>query len=273
MPNFFHALPPFAWLLILMGVLYLLPYVLGPFLIHRNLTQKAKPELVPFPPDHPSLPDDVADFFSAMRAELRGIGFELIDGFALPRQTPNVKAVLLLFVNRASRDAALATVMYGEAPNVEARLKTAYLEFATRFRDGGIVNTNNSDQMGAFRKLPFVHTTQFPKVRSAALLFRIHTALAEKYGTGAKVLRHDEEFHGDGRAFLAAAMREELERQIPTGFMWLSEEEGLFRPTWKGAFLMTWGLLFPFKQIRLARRDRKAKRLLAELEVQGKLEG
>ena len=41
--------------------------------------------------------------------------------------------------------------------------------------------------------------------------------------------------------------------QIDTGYMYLSPHERLYRPTWKGAFLMTWGQLWPFKAIRQQR--------------------
>lgn len=66
-------------------------------------------------------------------------------------------------------------------------------------------------------------------------------------------------------------MREELEGQIDTGYMFLASGGDVFRPTWKGAFLMCWALLFPWEQIRFARRDRKAARLLEELRAEGKL--
>jgi hypothetical protein len=62
-------------------------------------------------------------------------------------------------------------------------------------------------------------------------------------------------------------MIEELEGQIETGYMYLSPAEGVFRPTWRGELLMTWGLLWPFSAIRRMIRDAEARRLLKELET------
>ena len=55
-----------------------------------------------------------------------------------------------------------------------------------------------------------------------------------------------------------------------TGFN-LDSRNDVFRPTWKGAFLMCWGLLPPFKQMREAKRDRQEKQLLQELRAEGKI--
>jgi hypothetical protein len=268
----FNHLQPYNWIVALVAIGLLLPYVVGPILIRRSVTQKLDPDLVPFPPDHPSLPADVAQHFREATRQLVEAGFEVLTGFGLPRQTPRVRAVLILFANRVTKEAAMATAMYGDLPD-GPQLQTAYVEIISLFRDGALVQTNNSRVLGAFPKRPGVFTTQFPQVHNIARLVTLHRALVERYGgVGEKRLRLDEEFHGDARAYLAACMREELERQVPNGYMFLSESEGLFRPTWKGAFLMTWKQLFPFKQLREAYRDRRAKQLVAEIEGQGKLD-
>lgn len=259
----------YSWILFVVAGAVLLPYVVGPFLVRRNVTHKLDPDLVPFPPDLPSLPDDVAATFGAATRQLGGVGFEVLSGFGLPRQMPNVKAVVLLLANRATKDMAMATAIYGEAAD-GTRMQAHYVEIAACFRDDTVVQTNNCDQLSAFRTRPPLYATQFPGVKDAARLFRLHTALCRKYAQAApKSMPLDEEFGGDARAYLAAALREELDLQVPAGYMCRDEAAGIYYPTIKGAFLMTWGELFPFKQVRLLRRARKAKELLAELEAEG----
>lgn len=263
----------YSWILIFVAATLALPYVIGPFLIRRNVTHQTEPELVPFPPDLPSLPDDVAATFAAATHQLGAVGFEVLSGFGLPRQMPNVKAVVLLLANRATKDMAMATAIYGEAAD-GTRLQTHYVEIVSTFRDDTVVQTNNCDQLSAFRTRPPLYTTQFPQVADAARLFRLHTALGRRYAPAAgKTMPLDEEFGGDAQAYLAAALREELDRQILTGYMTRDDAAGLYYPTLKGAYLMTWGELFPFKQLRRLRRDRKAKVLFAELEAEGALDG
>jgi hypothetical protein len=258
------------WFVVGFAILFLLPYVLGPIMLRLTLTQQANPEVVPFPIDHPDLPEPVRDHFDTVTTQMARVGFEPISGLALPRQTPNVKAVILLFVNRTTKDAAIATAIY--ADKLDPPLQTAYVEIISRYRDGTLVQTNNSSQMGAFPSKEGATTTYIPSVPQADRLYRIHQALAERSARDAvKVLRLDEEFHGDAVAYMAFAMREELDGQIETGYMFLSPDGEVFRPTWKGAFLMCWAMLFPFKQIRFARRDRKEQRVLEELRVEGRI--
>jgi hypothetical protein len=104
-------------------------------------------------------------------------------------------------------------------------------------------------------------------VEEPARLYRLHQALVERErNSSGKILRVDEEFNGDAAAYLAASVVEDLEGQVGTGYFHRSEHEKSYRPTWKGVFIMTWQELWPFKAIRRARRDHKARQLLAELE-------
>jgi hypothetical protein len=252
------------YLLLLLGVL-LLPHIMGPIRIHRTITHKVEPKLLPFPADHPGLPEEVEDHFQRVTEQLAKVGFEVVQGIALPGNVPKVKALLMMFANRTTKDIAMATVMYVDTPQAP-KLQTAHVDIGARFRDGTLVLTNNCARLGTFSKRPNAYTTQFPMVRTADRLFRLHSQLVEMHGSGEKILRLDEEFHGDAVATLAKGMREEIEAQVANGCMYLSEQEGLFRLTWKGAILMTWKLLPPLKQIRHALLERKARRLLAELE-------
>ena len=260
------------WFGIAFAALFLLPYILGPIMLRMNMTQQAYPEVVPFPIDHPDLPEQVREHFDDVTEELARVGFEPVAGLALPRQMANVKAVILMFANRTTKDAAIATAIFADL--LDPPLQTAYTEIVSRYRDDIVVQTNNSNQIGSFPMKEGVTNTQFPTIKQADRLYRIHQALCERHGsTAGKVLRLDEQFNGDAAAYLAFAMREELTGQIDTGYMFLASGGEVFRPTLKGAFLMCWALLPPWKQIRFARRDAKERRLLEELRVEGKLGG
>lgn len=254
------------WVAVVAVCVLLLPYVLGPILIRATLKQSAVPEVATFEPDNPRIPKAVARHFAQVTEELQGEGFEVVQGLVLPEQTPNVKAFILMFANRKERDAAIATAMYVDG--LEGRkLQTAYVEIVSRFHDGQLIQTNNTSELGAFPPRPGHTTIQLPMVQEAARLYRLHHALADEHGSRTdKTLRLDDEFHGDAAAYLEAAIVEELEAQLDTGYMYLSRSESAFRPTMKGAFLMTWGMLWPFKALRSAARDRRGLRLIARLE-------
>src|SRR5438132_1619076 len=78
---------------------------------------------------------------------------------------------------------------------------------------------------------------QVAMVTDSARAYHLHQALVERHGTSSsKFLRLDEEFDGDAREYLAqAALLEELNAQVGTGYLYLSEEEEVFRATLKGA--------------------------------------
>lgn len=253
--------------LAVVGLLVTLPYWFGPVLIRFTLRQSAEPELHVFETDDPLLPRDVAGHFRRVRAALEPLGFELVEGMALPNQTPRVKALVLLLAHRTNKDVALVTAIYGTLAS-ETTLQTAYVEIVSRYRDGTVVQTNNTDQLSSF--VPPSNTTslRLPMIRKADRLYQLHQAATKRHDrSSGKFLRVDEEFRGDAVAYLARAMVEELEGQIDTGYMYRSHLENVFRPTWKGAFLMTWGLLWPFSMIRRMLRDARARRLLRELDT------
>ena len=188
------------WLVVAFAAMFLLPYVVGPILLRLTMTQQADPEVVPFPIDHPELPQPVREHFDDVTDELTAIGFDSVAGLALPRQMANVKAVILMFANRTTKDAAIATAIY--ADKLDPPLQTAYVEIISRYRDGTLVQTNNSNQIGAFPTKQGVTTTQISTVTKADRLYRVHQALAERHGSSAgKLQRLDEEFHGDAAAY------------------------------------------------------------------------
>lgn len=47
-----------------------------------------------------------------------------------------------------------------------------------------------------------------------------------------------------------------------------TEKRDVYRPTWRGAFLMSWRLLWPVKPIVRVLRKRRAARLLSELGLE-----
>jgi hypothetical protein len=248
-------------------VLALVVYVGGPVLLHATIKLSAAPEVVPFPLDHPSLPPEVAQDFQKVTARLGQDGFEPVGGLALPRQMPQVRAIMLLLANRKAKDVAMATVMYAASAQGPPR-RTFYLEVVTSFQDGTVVQTNNASQLPAFGPRPTHTTGRFPTIQCPRELYRLHQELVLRSASSAKKFRLDEEFGGDWRAAVTAGMIEEMEAQVPTGYLYLSPEEKLYRPTWKGAFLMVWKLLWPMKSILRSRRDRAARQLIAQLGIE-----
>jgi hypothetical protein len=247
------------------GGIIVVPFLLLPILIRFTMKQSADPYIKTFDPAHPKLPSDVKEHFRIVTRALEREGFEVVAGLALPRQMPNVKAVMLAFVHWENKDMAISPVMYAETAGEP--LKAAYVEIVSRYRDDTMVQTNNAQVLSAFNPPEDSTTTQFPSVKNAGRLYGLHLGMCEKHDSNAKkYLRFQEEFDGDPVEYLRFAMLEELDGQVEEGTMYLSKSEKVYRPTWAGAFKFVWQELPPWVWIRKARRKSKAQRLIDEIE-------
>ena len=130
------------------------------------------------------------------------------------------------------------------------------------------MQTNNSSELGAFKKLPNEHTAKFWEIQDVRRLYQLHRWLLPRYSRNSRpVLLLDRDFGGDAVSYISKiALEDSFTKQIPTGYLRRCPEG--FAPTIKGAMLMTWQELWPFKAIRRARCLRAANALLAEVGPQ-----
>ena len=63
-------------------------------------------------------------------------------------------------------------------------------------------------------------------------------------------------------------MNEEQTFQVQAGRMRLDAAAGVYRPTLKGAYLMTWGLMWPMKAVRQWQMRNRSQALQRELATQ-----
>jgi hypothetical protein len=254
-------------LVAVVGVFALL-YVLFPVHVRFNMTQSPKPVFIAFDHQDPVLPKEVSKYFQQVVSALTPLGFEVVTGLALPRQISKVKSLQLFLVNRASKDVARANVVYAEIRG-RTELNALTLMITSRFRNDTAVRTDNAVILPPYPvpvRSSFVWN-QFPMVRQADRLYRLHQALTKKHGSDSdKILSLDEMYHGDAVVAATNAMMKDLEAQVNAGYLYLSPLDGLLHHTWKGAFLLVWGLLPPISFIRRWRRNLRAKQLLQELE-------
>jgi hypothetical protein len=240
-------------------------YVVVPVLVRFTQKHAAQPQYVTFSLDDVTLPREVARDFDALIDRLKPAGFEPVAVIARPRALQNIHTVQLYLANRRDKVVAGATTFYVTKDGVTRRA-LFYVWITTRFRDGTVLALNNSRQIGSFPPRPGLTTEWLPSVRDPARLYRLHREMVARSGLRDKAFPLDEEFGGDAAAYQATTSAGELDHAARAGYMELSSDGETYRPTWKGAFLMTWKLLWPANLMLRAARDRRARRLLAELE-------
>jgi hypothetical protein len=135
--------------------------------------------------------------------------------------------------------------------------------FQSRFEDGTELATANNQITVGLPVLPETTPLWLPEVRDAGLLYRVHCQARDVLGRSKKRLSVGQ----DPLAFLTEGRNRILAYHVETGYYYLDESRGVFRPTWKGALLMTWRLLWPLRPLYRAWRRRPTRKLLRELGI------
>lgn len=241
------------------------PYLIGPILIRLTQRWPARPAFEPYDPILHPLPDDLAVSFRQSVDALIRSGLRSIADAAHASNMSKVQVRVALLADAAGEEHAL--VLCGRSTNPKVKLAACHVEFPTKFADGGGLTVNNSTQPDTYAPAPGRFLERFPQVRDPARLRRVNAALLDRHYAGRA--RVPLEPAQDPTAFIAEAAGREYQLQVGTGYMWLDERAEAWRPTWRGAWGMTYRLLPPFRQILESRRRRRAAALLAELGLAG----
>ena len=249
------------FLLIVVILVAAAPYVLGPVLVYQRQRQNPRPSFVPFDAAQHALAQPLADAMRQCAAGLERSGFTTVaDLFRIDRAT----RMRVLLLDTPAGDLGL---VLGVAPVLKPERGVCTIELVARFEGERSLSVQNTPIPGAFAPVPGRDKARFRFVRDPGRLYRIYQALvARRYGATRRV---PPDHRADPAGFLAAAMARELRQQVDTGYFRLDTTADAYRPTWKGAWLMCWKLLQPFRDIGEWRTDRRAWQLLAELKLEG----
>lgn len=238
-------------------------YLVTPILIKFSNVVQGAPKLERMDPAH--WPPAVANEMRRHEHDLYNMGFEISERFSMTGATTNVANLLTMFIDRKSGDKAMLTAMWGQVNGVW-KLNTIYLEFSTRFRDGRCFDTMNSQvPLGTFVRGAQDVKTQVPQVKEARELYRVHRYVMRKHGATGGAAEKVTYPPGGAENYLRRVWRESHDEQVGFGRFNYNKAKDVYTPTWKGAYLMTWRLLWPISRIVRARMNRNATALLAEM--------
>jgi hypothetical protein len=238
-------------------------YLVAPIQIHRTQWSALEPELTPIDSGDPGVGPEVAEYRANALGELSLLGFQVLRSYAVKNSNPNSFASSTLFRNEATSEVAKILVVVARSGPV--RTVTGLIAFSTEFSDGTEVVTTNSPAISAFPpSRPPYHGFAFPEIRDPRRLLEIHRALVRRFEAGR--VRIDPVSADPDEYYRSREFRRPLARHVDLGYYDRDELAGVQRPTWKGAYLMSWRLLWPVKPIRAALRRSRARRLLRELE-------
>ena len=257
-------MPGLAWLAGALLAAVLLPFLLGPVLVRFAQKLRARPAFERVEPESGQIPSEVFPFFNATLRALAPEGFREAGYLRQSGFAPNVETWLLMLENRPAQEAALALVGISTLPS-QRGVKTRQVDFSSSWEGERSVTVSNGAYLSLFPPTPGVLVQHFPGLDDPRRLLEAHRALVARHAPAGLARRYPPP--GEFESYLLQAMQRELARQVPTGYLWLDDAGEFYRPTWKGALLMTWTLAWPVKPVRGWRHGRRARRLLAELGV------
>lgn len=246
--------------LCLLAVLMLLPYVLGPVLVHRQFRHRKEAELGAL--ELSEMPPDAREYLEQCEAELADEGFEHA-ARARVETVPDVTAWVSILVHHENRDvvqvAAVARELGGDAYAVEE----SQVEFMTQWK-GREVLTNNSAQVVPFGFLRGQSVARFVDMDDIVLLYRIHRARVREEQSPAIPLLPE---GGLELNLVTDAARRFVQAQVARGNFRLLEGEGMYGLTWRGAYIATMKHLWPFQGRALRAARDAAQRLVKTLDL------
>ena len=245
--------------------LLLLPYYLGPVLVHATQRQSLQPTFEPYDPALHRAPESIATGILEASESLRSVGFQHVGDVFQKGHTPGMVTRVVLLEKLSTGQQAICVGMYLDAE--QTKTVANHVEIGCPFSGERSLLVNNSPVIGVYARVAGKTVEQFPAVRDAARLALIHEKLIDRTRGDATIERRDTT--KPVPQYLSGMMVKEMEQQIPLGYLRLDRAANAYRPTWKGAVLMCWKLLPPVSTIRQALVRRRAAALLAELGMAG----
>ncbi|HWS88281.1 MAG TPA: hypothetical protein VN282_15020 [Pyrinomonadaceae bacterium] len=225
------------------------PYGIAPLVVRFVHKQSARPEVEQVGAD--AFCPELAAYFGRVAACLAPLGFAPAAYVRVTDAAARTEIRALLLTNESARESAAAFELQGKGP---VQSFSRHVEFCTEFVNGDELGTHNCGMAFVFKPHPKKRLFRFPGVQHPQTLHRAHRRLVERHRPPAEPFvptRGTEHLH------LLHSFEKTYGRQAEFGYLFLDEAAGVYRPTLKGAFLMSWKLAWPVKQAReaLARRS------------------
>jgi hypothetical protein len=252
-------------LFVLLAAAVVAPWIASPFKLKRIHWTTANPHYEPLDVQSKQIPRVVTESSAAISPQLEALGFTNRGHFRISGSVPNGGVHVTLFENRQALQYAKlfsAFLTAGGVPTV----KTTSLAFFTEFDDGLTLVTANTKTRPLVPRIR-VHegSLSFPWINDPRRLHEIHDACITHFGHRASRIQIDIE---DPIDFLRKSHFKETAKFAESGYYHLDEHAGVYRPTWRGAILMSWKVLWPVKPIRAVLAARRSARVLHELGIE-----
>jgi hypothetical protein len=238
-------------------------YGVGPIIILVTQRMKADPALLEI--DVRTLPAKAWEYLYTNVQAVMSVGFRPIAYLAMPSPVTNVKTYLALLVNPETDDMAMVTTMF--ADDGLTVNSTLYVEYSTKLQSGRMFDTMNSKVLQSFPASEKTVRTQTPSVTDPAELFRLHQWVVARHGAHEPKVKYD--FNETPPDFIKRILNESYRKEVQRGWLTYNAAEAVYKPTFVGAYAMTWGLLWPISMFRTMARNAEEAKVLRQFRGGG----
>jgi hypothetical protein len=241
-------------------------YVYAPLKVRRS--QIVETEVKFHPIELGNLPPQLAQAICDATPQLASHEFQPIGHVMREKTSLGQLGFVSVWTNLIFRDVAqvIGVLSPGQGALKGALKAVTITVFRTEFTNGSVLVTSNWPKASAHPTDPDEDGVRCPGVLDMELLYRFHRArVEERRGNRTPSL----EMVANAVERLQYEHRRTYRRLVAAKYYELDSAGKRYVPTLRGAFLMTYRLLPPFKQIQLFMRRRKADRELRRLGFGG----
>lgn len=226
--------------LIVVGVVVLIPYVLGPLAVKATMKFNPRPLIQEVDPAVQPIPEEVRSYCFGVHEQFTRLGFEAAPLLRIDGMMSDMHTYVAMYLRQSDGQQAMAAVNFATAQG-KVKAKRGYVEFATDFRNGGSVMTNDSTEVAFGPRTHDVVVVKAPWVRSVAKLLELHKEACRRHGVGDT--KRDTAPGWPERAILDS-LDQFVSRCVAHGYL-EANADGTYGVTWKGALIGTYTNLPP----------------------------
>lgn len=224
--------------------IWLLVYCAFAWLIQSTQKLSAEPPASDVAAD--MLPPEVDQFSQSIIESLAAIGFTRRGIVRMRDPAAQITNWVLLYSNAESNDLAIAAIVSSTQEGAE-HIKASFVEFSTKLSDGRTVDTNNISTLLPYPASNTYVKTILPELNDCKKMYEVHQYVLKKRMKKASKL---ERATDNASKFIAGEVVGSHEQQVKRGLYYFDKEAAVFKPTWKGAFLMAFMLIWPITVFR-----------------------
>jgi hypothetical protein len=241
--------------LVLLLLSFVLPFVVGPILIHRRPGINARQGYV-LVSEEAARQRFPTNSFRAI-AQLEQLGFSLAAHMVTGDELSRANLMISLLVNRDSK--IMVTVNRAFITKGPIKRSVDFVVLRTEFEDGTEIVTTNTAIVGLFREVPRRRRLIVPQLGDVYRLHYIHSYYVAERNDRLAVLPAA----GEEVAHFQKIHERSVTEQESAGYFYFDEPSGRYRFTWLTAISFAWRAVWPVRPMLMSHKRYRG-RLIAK---------